>query len=279
VDQARRLRKSRWQRRHLDPGAPRRPVFVVGCHRSGTNMVMWTVERSPEVWVYHEHRLSPAFWEYRLRSTETLQRVIRRSPAPVVLFKPVCDSHLTDRLLARHEGSRAIWIYRRYQDVTNSAVRNFGPHQRDMLGWIARGDYDLLGWRGERLRPDFVELVQELYREDMSFEEASALIWYNRTGGYFDQGLDRDEHVLLVRYEDLVGGSEAGFRRVFDFLRVGFNTAFLDRVFASSIGKDEFPPIGDRVRGLCEELTQRLDRAHAQQAGRSGSDAARAVPG
>jgi hypothetical protein len=262
---ASRARRYLEQRRRFDAGTPRTPVFVVGCQRSGTNMVMWTLERSPEVWAYHEHRLSAAFRDYRLRPTPVIERLIRKSPAPLVAFKPICDSHLTDRLLERHAGSRAIWIYRHFGDVANSAARNFGDHVRDILRWIVQGDSDWLGWRGERLAPDAVDLVREVYRDDLSLEEAGAVFWYLRNRFFFDLGLERDPRVLLVRYEDLVSGSQAPFQRIFDFAGGQLDPAWLADLFASSIGKHRFPDVQPRVEAACRELAARLDAAHAAQ--------------
>jgi hypothetical protein len=263
--QAQRARRYVEQRRRFDRHLARRALFVVGCQRSGTNMVMWTLERAPDTWVYHEHRLSPAFRDYRLRPTPVIERLVARSPAPVVAFKPICDSHLTDRLLARHAGSRAIWIYRRYADVANSAVRNFGEHLRDILRWIVQGDTDWLGWRGERLAPDAVELVRARFREDLPLEEAGALFWYLRNRFFLDLGLDREPRVLLVRYEDLVAGGEEPFREIFEFAGCAWNPAFTADVFASSVGKDRFPALGDETRAACDALQAGLDRAYARR--------------
>jgi hypothetical protein len=236
-------------------------------------MVMWTIERSPNVWVYHEHAWSPAFRNYRLRPTETIDRLIGRSPAPVVAFKPLCDSHLTDRYLARHSRSKAIWIYRSFKDVANSAVRNLGEHQKNVLRWIVQGDTDRLGWRGERLPRDYVDLVHEVFREDMSSHEACALFWYVRNRLYFDLGLEVDERVLLVRYEDLVGGSDKPFARLFDFIGAEFERGFLENIFSSSVGRSPFPAIHPRVEAVCEHLAARLDEAYNGQLQRDGSEA------
>jgi len=257
-------RGRRWvsQRRRFGPGISTRAFFVVGCQRSGTNMVMWTLERSPEVWVYHEHFWSPAFRDYRLRTTSVVDRLIQRCPAPVVAFKPVCDSHLVDRYLERHQGSRAVWVYRRYEDVANSAVRNFRAHQRDMMQWIVRGDTDWLGWRGERIAPDVLELIRNTFRESMPYEEGASLFWYMRSRLYFDLGLDQDDRVLLVRYEDLVDQEGQDFQRLFGFVGLPYDPAFRRDVFQTSIGKHPFPEIDGRVRDACEALQERLDGAH-----------------
>lgn len=260
-------RAIRWlrARRRLDPTAPRRALFVVGCQRSGTNMVAWTLERSPLVWVHHEHRLSPAFRDYRLRPTPVVERLIARAPTSLVAFKPICDAHLTDRLLARHAGARAIWIFRGYPDVANSVVRNWPGHARDILRWIVEGDTDWLAWRGERLGPDALAFVSESYRPDMPDEEAAAVFWWLRNHFFFELGLDRDPRVLLVRYEELVSNGETPFRRLFEFAGVPFEPRFLEAVFDTSVGKRPFPAIDTRVAARCDALLARLEEAHARR--------------
>jgi hypothetical protein len=260
-------RSLRWlrARRAYDARAPRTPVFIVGCQRSGTNMLAWTLERAPEVWLYHEHKLSAAFRDYRLRATPVIERLIRRSPAPCVVFKPICDAHLTDRLLERHAGARAIWIYRHYPDVANSMARNWPGHSRDILRWIAAGDTDWLAWRGERLAPDSIEFVRACFRPEMPDEEAAAVFWWLRNRFFFELDLGRDPRVLLVRYEDLVAGGDEAFRRVFDFAGVPYSPQYVDEVFDSSVGKRPFPSIDTRVRERCEQLFLRLEEAHAKR--------------
>jgi len=149
-------------------------------------MVMWTLERSPDVWVHHEHSRSVAFRDFRLRPTPIIERLIQRAPAPVVAFKPICDSHLTRRYLERHPGARAVWVYRRFPDVANSLVRAFGGHEKDILRWIVRGDWDWLDWRGEGLSSEAVELVRGCFHESMKDEEAASIVWYLRTRFYLD---------------------------------------------------------------------------------------------
>jgi len=268
ADRARgRLRKWLWQRRHLDRNPEKTTVFVVGCQRSGTNMLMDTIERAPDAWVYHEDSRSVAFRNYRLRSDEVIERLIRRSYARTVGFKPVCDSHWTDRLLDRHPDSRAIWIYRDYQDVANSAVRNFGAHQADIVRWIVEKDWKTLDWRGERLSESTVDLVHRVYRSDLSPEEGAALFWYMRNQLFFELSLHRDERVLFVRYEHLVGRPGEVFPRVFSFIGCTLDPVFYAGVFESSVRKHAFPEIDPELRKACEELQARLDAEHAARAG------------
>lgn len=258
------VRGRRWLARRYRylAGVNSRPLFVAGCQRSGTDMLMAALERSPDIWIYNEHRRSAAFRDYRLRSTPVVDRLIRRCPAPVVAFKALCDSHLADRYLQRHERSLVFWIYRGYQDVANSAVRNFGSHQKDILRWIVQGDFDWLAWRGERLASDLVEFIRGCFRETMCDEEAAALVWYMRSRLYFDLGLHRCKRTLLVRYEDLVQDTERSFYRLFDFAGIPFDPGFCRHVFASSVRRHDFPEIAPSVRERCEGLQSRFAAAY-----------------
>lgn len=262
VHQSERLKRYLAARRRFDGAAKRTPVFLVGCQRSGTNMVMWTLEKAPEVWPYHEHIVSPAFTHYRLRSTQTIDKLIARAPSPVVAFKPVCDSHLTDRLLDRHDGALAVWIYRRWPDVANSNVVNFGEHVRDIMRWIVQGDSDYLDWRGERLSPVAGDLVRQHYREDMPLVEAAALWWWLRNRFFFDLALADDPRVLMVRYEDLVSGDPVAFRELYEFAGCAFEDRYLDDVFSSSIGKDGAPDVSPAVAEACDVMQRQLDETY-----------------
>lgn len=240
---------------------PNVAAFLVGCQRSGTTMTIAVFERSPETWVYGEDHPA-AFENFRLRSQERVAALVQRSFASPVVFKPICDSHLTDRLLDEHAGSRAIWIYRNYRDVVNSLVRKFGDHQKDIIRGIHDRDWDRLGWRGERLPEDLIELATELWRPEMPAEEAGALVWLIRNRFFFDLDLHGDERVLLVRYENLVRSPAQGFGRMFSFLGAPFDPAIVADVHDASVGKHAFPEIDERVRSRCDDLLRRLDQAY-----------------
>lgn len=254
-------RKLLWQWRHLDKTQEKTPVFVVGCQRSGTTMLLQTIERCPYTWVYYEST-NAAFLEGRLRSVETIRRVIENSYSRALVFKPLEETHLADQMLAIHPKARIIWVYRRYPDVANSATRRWGDHQKDAIRWIKMGEWDRLTWRGERLPAGLVELVSDLYSDDMSAEDAAALFWYLRNQFYFDLGLDENPRVMLVQYEDLVRDPQGAFGRVFSLLNCPLEPEHLESVFRSSIGKESFPAIEPRIKSLCEAMQSRFDERY-----------------
>ena len=260
----RRLRRSHkyLAQRRAPAAEPATPVFVVGAQRSGTNMFMQTVDRSPEIYSYNEHERA-AFREFRLRAPELIERLVRDSSARAVVFKPLCDSHLTDRLLERHARSRAVWIYRRYPDVVNSALKMWGGNER-AIRWIAEGRWQDLDWRGERLAPEAIELVQHQHREGLSAAESTALFWYLRTGFYFELGLDRSPRVLLARYEDLVGDPRASFARCFRFFGCELEPEQVAHVVTTSVGRRAPPRLKPEIERLCEQRMQEFDACYAR---------------
>lgn len=237
------------------------PLFVVGCQRSGTNMLMDVLEKSPDTWTYNEDH-GHAFTRYRIKPREERMRLIQKARCRWVVFKPLCDSQNIDRLLTEHPDAKAIWEFRRYQDVANSALHNWGTdHQRWMIRMAAtEPEWD--HWLVDRMSPARRQLVQALYDEGMSVHTAAALKWCLRNAIYFDYGLDQcPDRVRLLSYEQSVQHPVEQFSAVFEFLGVEFRPEYVSEVFATSIRKQEFPAIDPRVETLCAEMTERLQRS------------------
>jgi hypothetical protein len=259
-----RERKWRQLRRTQHPTTEKLPVFVVGCNRSGTNMVCAALGNSPHGWAFQESEFSLAFNAYHLRADSIIEWLIRRTPAPLVSFGSILDSQFTDDLLTRYNGARAIWVYRRYEDVANSCARmQWGHSLVDLVRWAARGEFEKLGARGKRITNETVRLFGELIHEDLSDEAAACLYWYMRNQVYFDLNLHTDPRVLIVQYEDTVQNPQRAFQRVFHFLGLPFDPAVVDGVFASSVGKHRWLGSDPAIEGVCDGLKARLDAQYA----------------
>jgi len=200
-----RLRKHVVQRLSYG-GHPTLPVFVVGCQRSGTTMLQFALSQFPQVYNYGEND-RPAFCDYRLARPEVIHRLIQKSRAHVLVFKPLCDSQYADNLLDEFSG-RGLWIYRDYDDVINSSLRKF-TQQKVVVEKLATGRWYGLGWNCERLSQHAVRTVERFYTPEMSRADACALMWYLRNLLFFERRLDVDGRVLLVKYEDLAGSADA----------------------------------------------------------------------
>lgn len=214
------------------------------------------MDRCPDIITYNEGS-APFFDRVLLRDDQTVTRRLRRLPFPVVVLKPICESHRAVEFLSEFPGARIIWIYRGYRDTVNSAVAKWKT-SRKHLKELATGDAGA-GWRFGGLNAAKLELVREVYDDGMSLHAADAMFWYLRTSLYFDLGLNSRDDVLLVKYEDLVTGPATQFPRIFSFLGCDFSLRYLEGVYSSSVASTSFPSIPERITRLCTELEVRLD--------------------
>jgi hypothetical protein len=246
-----------------------RPIFVVGCQRSGTSMLLNVLGKSAECRVYHEGANNAAYDFYRLRSHDIVKHLIQKSDKPIVVFKPVLDSQHTDRFLDLYPNAKAIWMYRDYRDVVNSAVNRWQGDQKDIMFGIATGirrdpkhhQYAI----SDRMSDRTLNLARKLCDPGMSPEDGAALLWYVRNLIYFDLGLEKDQRVLLVRYEDLVSKPQQYFSRIFGFIVCYFDQKLVSDIFDTSVKKNAASAINKEVELLCREMAQRLDHQYSVQ--------------
>lgn len=253
--------KAVWRRSHdLRPNAV--PVFVTGLQRSGTNMLVRGLERSPEFEVHNENDAA-AFERFRIRPLPTIRRIVERSPHRFVLFKPLCDSHRLDELLdglGTPSPGRALWIHRNVDDRVRSSVSKFGDSNLRALRAIALDRGGAL-WQAQGLSSSSLELIRACADDRLTPHAASALFWLVRNSILFERGWDRRRDVAVVSYDRMVEDPHAVMSRICAFLGVAMD----DRLVAQIAPR---PPrvarpldLPEEIRRRCDDLTRRLDAA------------------
>ncbi|MGW3890245.1 hypothetical protein ACWD69_16270 [Micromonospora chokoriensis] len=261
------LAKRRWRRRAGRAPGSAMPVYLVGLQRSGTNMLVRGLDAAPEVEVRNEND-STLFHRFQLRPDAVLTATIQRSRHAYVLVKPLCESHRVDELLALPGSTpgRALWVYRDVDDRARSEVAKFGDANLRALRAIADGSIGRR-WQGQRLDADAVELIRAHDPQRLDPHSGAALFWYVRNSLVFQLGLDQRADVLLCRYDTVVAEPAAQLRRLCAFLdfpyRAGLHAHIAPRQFHDAGAGHQPLPIDRRVRALCDELTDRLDRCAA----------------
>ena len=252
--------KRRWRRAHqVAPNAV--PVFVVGVQRSGTNMLVRGLERSPEFEVRNENDRE-AFDRFRLRSDAEIRALVERSGHRYVLFKPLIDSHRVPRLLDLGTPSpgRAIWAYRDVDGRVRSSVAKFGDSNLQALRRIAAGDTGI--WQAGALSEERLALIRSLDLAGITPESGAALFWWLRNHLYFDLDLHARPDVTLARYEATVEDPEAAVRRICGFLDFPFRPELAEHVDRRAASARPPLPLDARVRELCDALQERLADAY-----------------
>lgn len=237
-----------------------RPVFVVGCQRSGTNAFIQALDRCHKIRVYNEHANNSLYHEFRLRNPFDLAPTLKATKQRIAVFKPICDSHLTDQLLKTYPDSKVFWIFRNYASVAASMVDEWGDHFKKMIDAIHNGRAHDISWRGERLSPHSLEMVRRSWRPTLNAHEAAAIFWYLRNRFLLELNLCHHPSVMVVRYEDMCTDPRQCFVRVFNHVGLRFAPKYTWNIWLSPTGKELKEPIGQLVRDSCDELTRSICR-------------------
>lgn len=252
------------------PRAPekRTVLAILGCQRSGTNLMTRILDRDPNVKVYGEFScLSSEDRRHgiRLNPLDKIENVLKRVPFPLIVLKPLVESQNANLLLEGLSQSKALWLYRGYRDVAASNLRMFGVRNGVAnLRTIARQTSH--NWRSERVSSFARRIVEERFSEDMNPFDAAALFWLVRNDLYFDQRLEVCRDVLLVKYEDLVADPIGVMRRTYAFAGHNFpGERTVRSVNRRSVGKGTDVALSDDVSSLCEEVMEKLDAAYVAQ--------------
>lgn len=232
-------------------------VFVAGVQRSGTNMLMETLEWSAHTDIYHETD-ERAFDNYQMRPRTVIHELACRSRAPFFIIKSLCELDQVRSLMDEFSPARTLWIVRSFDDTVNSAVRSFS-HFASQVHRLAK-DKSAAGWRGRGMSDETQALLKRFDHAALSDASAAALMWYYRNVLLFEQGLDRDPRVKVMRYEDLVSDPARQLMEVFQFLGLPGWSPWISRyMHVKSVGKSPRADIEPGIRSVCEGLQARFD--------------------
>jgi hypothetical protein len=269
VPQARRLgwlESKRWRQRVAAGvlGARQKHlVFVAGVQRSGTNMIMDLLEVSLATEVFHEID-SRAFDNYELRAPEVLAKLVRQTPAPLSVFKALCECQDVAYLLDRFISARCVWVYRHYRDVAASHVKLWSG----MPGTIRRlceSGHATDGWRGRGMSCATRDLLRSYWHEELNNESACALFWYFRNQLYFEQGLAQDPRVRLLNYDALLEQPHDYAGALYDFAGLTYlsDAGNMVKTPSSRAESRSCSVIDPPILALCDDMLVRL-RAERQ---------------
>lgn len=244
----------------IQPDTETRVVFLGGVQRSGTNMIMDILDRSPDTEVYHE-RDPRAYHNFQLKEQGVI-RHLARSRSPCVIFKTLCDNDRLATLMSEFSRTSAIWVYRHFDEVVAShlAIRSWGRNQIDDLVH----DRMAAGWRGRGMTDETWETVKRHYHSDLSRASAIALFWFYRNQLFFDQKLDVDPRVYMIKYAEFLSDPPAEVLKLAAFLDIRTTSRMVRYPHWRFIRRRRVMSIDQTIRELCGTMFRRLELAKLQ---------------
>lgn len=230
-----------------------RAVFLIGSGRSGTDILAFSLSNSADVLLVNEDN-PLAFDNWRLKDLGMVNQSIKQSGYRYVLLKPIVETLRAKELLDTFENSLCIFQTRHPFDAINSMIRFFGEgHVRAVKNWVDT-DFEMF----PQLPKNERDYVREYCTADLSLADASALYWIVYNNAYFYLGLNSDNRVKLVSYENLVQQADETIASACAFLGIEPRNRMTREIYSSSIGRNNPPSINVDLEQRCEEIWNKL---------------------
>jgi sulfotransferase family protein len=255
---------------------PSRALFILGSQRSGTTLLVDTLDRDWRVKTFGEFSgvnrsaagrrpwsvRSESRYSIRMKPLDEVAAKLERCPYPLVVLKPLVESQKAPAILRMIDRAVCVWVFRHYRDVARSNVKLFTPEvTRFNLEPMVREKSD--NWRGELVPEDVRDLIARHYSPDMNPFDGGALFWFARNRLFFDLELASEERVMPLKYEDLVTDPERSLRRLYRHAGIVFpGRGIAEGIHPSSIGLGRELELSAEIERACEQLWSELNAAY-----------------
>jgi len=236
-------------------------IFILGCQRSGTTIIQQLVSMSPLV-KYHGEGELPYFYDadgeksFRFKSTNDIEQYTDDEAYDFIALKPLYESHNIEQLLSDHEGSKAIWVFRNYNDVIKSHLNYYNFDAIDYIRPVF--NLKIKSWINEYVPQNVSELLKQLSIDELSDADAYALFWLLRSSIYLNISESHKNKVLLINYEDLISMPEQQTSRLFNFLDIA-KKSFFYKIIRSGIVKNSYNfKINPIIKIECDRIYKEL---------------------
>lgn len=239
-------------------------VFIVGSQRSGSTLMLQIFGNDPNARIYGEFsELNSQVGEkIRLNPLRLVKKGIQSNEETFVILKPLVESQNILTLLHYFKHSKALWMYRDYRDSAASYVKYFGMDCGVIdLRHIVKGY--IKNWRAEKVSESAKEIVQRYFSENMNPYDAAVLFWYVRNSHFFALHLDKNPHVLMCKYRDLVTSPVTVVSDIYKKLGQSYQEPELIKtIHAKSLSRGLELELSPEIETLAKGMLEKLDKAY-----------------
>jgi len=258
------IRKHIYQNVRICRNCTKKILFVIGCQRSGTSIMMRVFERDYKSKVYME--LDEIFRQdeqaMRLKPLQSVQEIFDNTFASLIVSKPLLDTQIISDILNFFPDSKAIFIFRHYKDVVSSFLKIFGTQTgiKDISPIVQN---NLQDWRAQNVSDEISNIVKKFYSPNMDPFDAAALFWFARNHLFFDLKLNTNSNVLMCKYEDLVTEPSDTFGNIYKAIDCQLpGKRIIQSVHSRSKGKGDKVSLSPEIESMCKKLWVKLNDAY-----------------
>ncbi|NNG00356.1 MAG: hypothetical protein HKM93_13300 [Desulfobacteraceae bacterium] len=238
-----------------EPYSDTLPVFILGCGRSGTTMMLDIFHRDTRIETLGEKDTKIAGKNFMLHYNK-IGPAIRASKAPILVMKPILNSFDAKKLLTQYEKAVVLWIVRDYRDMIASSMKKFGDRVAAYIrNFIMHDKGD--NWIVSGMKPETKKHLKTLEFGTFSDIDWMGLVWWSVNQTVLSDGLDRYEGFHLVNYESFVNDEDA-LKKIYGILGLDLKLSGSKLVHSKSIGKGHYVKMNSVVDGMCCELIEKL---------------------
>lgn len=231
------------------------PVFIMGCGRSGTTMMINIFHRDHQVEALDENdsKIARNF----MLELQKIPQALSTSKASVLIMKPILNSFDASYLLKTYTQSKILWMIRNHRDMIASSMRQFGPKVSEyMKNFVMYGEGQ--NWIVQGMHMETLRLISNLDTSSFTPYDWMALVWWSVNRTFVLDKLFECNRVFLVRYESVVQEPESKLKSVYTFLGLEYNKRAARYIHAAAIGKGAEIKLHKQVEDLCQDLTKAL---------------------
>ena len=190
------------------------PVFIMGCGRSGTSMMVNIFQRDNRIEALAEN--DPKVAQNFMLVYEKIVSAVEYCKTPVLIMKPILNSFDASRLLEMHDQAKIIWMLRDYKDMVVSSIKKFRsvvPGYMKNLVLFKKGN----NWLSSGMPTETLEILSNIDSTAFTDYDWMGLVWWSVNRTIMLDRLYQSERFLLLEYENLVRHPDPVLSRVYEY--------------------------------------------------------------
>lgn len=231
------------------------PIFILGCGRSGTSMMVRMFEFDDRIETLGEN--NPKIQSNYMLLKDKVVSVVDNCKAPIIVTKPILNSFEAYKFLTDHQCLNIVWMLRDYRDMAASSVIKFGPVVSDYIKELVQqntGD----NWLSNGMPDETLTILRSIDTRHLSHHDWMCLVWWSVNRTIIIDRLYQHQRFILINYEHLVRDPTSAIDSLYKKLGLSYKPNILKYINPASIGKGKTISVNPVIQELCDQLTEEL---------------------